>query len=217
MYDTPEYRVVLKYRLFVPICEDGVLCPKCRIHKMDKYGDHAIHCSKQPGFKHRHDLVRDVLCDILRRAGITHKKEAPVTFLTLPSENRANLRPADVLIHNWVRGQHSCVDITGVSPMVGFGKGVFMVRDAVTKAAEAKVVKHGNACKEAHHNFIPFAFDTFGFLDTEAEDLLRRVQKITNKELAAIGAPEYVFRRIGFFIQKGVAAQLVARLPIPQV
>ncbi|KAL5708665.1 RNA helicase [Ranunculus cassubicifolius] len=189
------------------------MCPKCGNHPLDQYGDHAIHCAKQPGYKHRHDMVRDVLCDILRRASITHRKEAPVTFLTPPGENRVNLRPADVLIHNWVRGQHSCVDITGVSPMVGFGKGVFMVGDAATKAADAKLVKHGNACREAHHHFIPFAFDTFGFLDTEAVELLRRVQKVSMKDMSAAGAVDYVFRRISFFIQKGVAAQLVARLP----
>nr|GEY34823.1 RNA-directed DNA polymerase, eukaryota [Tanacetum cinerariifolium] len=43
-----------------------------------------------PGFKYRHDLVRDVLYDVLKRAGISSKKEAPVNFLTDPLEEAYN-------------------------------------------------------------------------------------------------------------------------------
>ena len=62
-------------------------------------------------------------------------------------------------------------------------------------------------------SFIPFAFDTFGFLAPEAVRLLNRVQKVVNSNSASLKVSNYVFSRIGFAIQKGVAAQLVARLP----
>ncbi|GJS40576.1 putative reverse transcriptase domain-containing protein [Tanacetum coccineum] len=66
------------------------------------------------------DLVsRDVFSDICRRAGISVKKEAPVNFLTDASDERSTLRPADVLVFGWVGGKHACVDLTGVSPLVG--------------------------------------------------------------------------------------------------
>jgi hypothetical protein len=208
----PEYRAVLSYRLMIPLFVDGDVCPKCKV-KMDPYGDHAIHCQKQPGFKYRHDLVRDVLYDTLVRAGIPATKEAPVNFLTPPGENRSTLRPADVLIYSWDRGKRVCVDLTGVSPLVGFGSGVFVVGQAAAKAAEAKVAKHEKACTENQHGFSPFAFDTFGFLASEAVVLLRRIQKFVNRNLATASSAEYVFRRVGFAIQKGVAVQLVARLP----
>ncbi|KAF5190746.1 hypothetical protein FRX31_019667 [Thalictrum thalictroides] len=42
-------------------------------------------------------------------------------------EGRSTLRPANVLIYNWFEGKHACVDITWASPVVGFGKGIFMV------------------------------------------------------------------------------------------
>jgi hypothetical protein len=47
------------------------------------------------------------------------KKEAPVNFLTDPREGRSTLRPADVLVYGWIGGKHACVDLTGVSPLVG--------------------------------------------------------------------------------------------------
>jgi hypothetical protein len=47
----------------------------------------------------RHDLVRDVLFDIFRRAKIFVKKEAPMNFLTDPQKERLILRLADVLVY----------------------------------------------------------------------------------------------------------------------
>ena len=68
---------------------------------LDKFGEHAVHYKELSGFKYRHDLVRDVLFDVLRRAGISEKKEAPVNFLTDPAEGRSSLRHADVLVFGW--------------------------------------------------------------------------------------------------------------------
>nr|GEV13195.1 retrovirus-related Pol polyprotein from transposon TNT 1-94 [Tanacetum cinerariifolium] len=62
------------------------------------FGEHAVHCKKLSEFKYRHDMVKDVLFDISRRAGISVKKEAPVNFLTDPSDERYTLRSADVLV-----------------------------------------------------------------------------------------------------------------------
>ncbi|KAK1417278.1 hypothetical protein QVD17_26404 [Tagetes erecta] len=80
-------------------------CPVCRKVCLDAFGDHAVHCKELPGFKYRHDLVRDVLCDILKRAGISAKKEAPVNFLTDPLEGRSTLRSADILVFGWSGGE----------------------------------------------------------------------------------------------------------------
>ncbi|GJZ74868.1 zinc finger BED domain-containing protein RICESLEEPER 2 [Tanacetum coccineum] len=51
---------------------------------LKSFGEHAIHCKELSSFKYRHDMVRDVIFDICRRAGIYTKKEAPVNFLTGP-------------------------------------------------------------------------------------------------------------------------------------
>ncbi|KAL6569651.1 hypothetical protein OROMI_014165 [Orobanche minor] len=140
------------------------------------------------------------------------KKKAHVNFLMDPLEGRSILRPADVLIFGWEGGKHACVDLTGVSPLMGLGSGGFTAVQAALKAASCKVVKHEKACMKNQHAFIPFAFDTFGFLAPEAVDLLKRIQKVMHSNVMTPRSVD-VFKRIDFAIQKGLAAQLVARLP----
>ena len=209
-----EYRAILKYRLMIPLFPVDEPCPMCKKARLDKFGEHALHCKELPGFKYRHDLVRDVLWDVLRRAGISAKKEAPVNFLTDPSEGRSTLRPADVLVFGWAGGKHACVDLTGVSPLVGFRDTGFVAGQAVLKAESKKVIKHETACLENQHVFVPFAFDTFGSLAPVATRFLERVQKVVHSISPSSKNQGFIFSRVGFAIQKGVAAQLVARLPI---
>ncbi|GJU68156.1 hypothetical protein Tco_1254415 [Tanacetum coccineum] len=127
-------------------------CSLCRLHRM-----------KRPVNK-GHRLGSS--CGFAGRAEISAKKETPVNFLTDPSDERSTLRPADVLVFGWVEGKHACVDLTGVSPLVGLSSRGFTAGQAALKAASYKVTKHAKACIENQHVFIPFAFDTFGFLCT---------------------------------------------------
>ncbi|KAI3750270.1 hypothetical protein L2E82_20904 [Cichorium intybus] len=208
-----EYRAILRYRLMIPLFPVDEICPVCRKACLDSFGDHAVHCRELPGFKYRHDMVRDVLFDVCRRAGISVRKEAPVNFLTDPADGRSTLRPADILVFGWMGGKHACVDLTGVSPLVNLRSGGFTRGQAALKAAACKVDKHEKACRENQHVFIPFAFDTFGFLVSEAVELLNRVQRVMHSTIMSPTSMNFVFKRIGFAIQKGLAAQLVARLP----
>ncbi|GJT41333.1 putative reverse transcriptase domain-containing protein [Tanacetum coccineum] len=208
-----EYRTILKYRLMIPLFPVDEPCPVCRKVCLDSFGEHAVHCKELPGFKYRHDLVRDVLYDVLKRAGISSRKEAPVNFLTDPLEGRSTLRPADILVFGWAGGKHACVDLTGVSPLVGLRDNGFVAGQVALKAESSKVAKHEKACLENQHVFIPFAFDTFGFLAPEAEEFLNRVQRVVQSNFSTPKTQNFIFSRIGFAIQKGVAAQLVARLP----
>ncbi|MFS8020846.1 putative exostosin [Helianthus anomalus] len=89
-----------------------------------------------------------------------------------------------------------------------------MAGQAITKAEAAKVAKHEKACIENQHVFVPFAFDTFGALAPDAVRFLKRVQQVVSSKTAHVKGQNFVFSRVGFAIQKGVAAQLVARLPV---
>ncbi|KAL7603985.1 hypothetical protein Lser_V15G19890 [Lactuca serriola] len=208
-----EYRTILKYRLMIPIFPAGEICPVCRKAGLDSFGEHAVHCKELPGFKYRHDMVRDVLFDIFKCAGVSAKKETPVNFLTDPTEGRSTLRPADILIFGWVGGKHACVDLTGVSPLVGQRAGGFTAGHAALKAATSKVTKHERSCMENQHVFKPFAFDMYGFLAPDAVELLKRVQRIMHNNVISPRSSDVVFKRISFTIQKGLTAQVVARLP----
>ncbi|KAL6558402.1 hypothetical protein OROMI_018753 [Orobanche minor] len=84
-----EYQSILKNRLMIPLYPSVSRCPACFTGCLDTYGEHAVHCKVDPGFKFRHNHVRDTLYDVLWRAGISAKKEAAVKFLTNPLEGRS--------------------------------------------------------------------------------------------------------------------------------
>ncbi|MFS7972171.1 hypothetical protein Hanom_Chr09g00841571 [Helianthus anomalus] len=89
----------------------------------------------------------------------------------------------------------------------------FVIGQAVLKAEASKVSKHEKAYLENQHVFVPFAFDTFGGLAPDAVRLLNQIQKVVNSNSSSLKVSNFVFSRIGFSIQKEVAAQLVDRLP----
>jgi hypothetical protein len=68
---------------------------------------------------------------------ISVKKEASMNFLTDPQEGRSTLRPVDVMVYGWIGGKYVCVDLTGVSLLVG---------RATLKATSSKMAKHEKAC-----------------------------------------------------------------------
>lgn len=100
-----------------------------------------------------------------------------------------------------------------MSPLVGLRDTGFVARHAVLKAEARKIAKHEKACVENQHAFIHFAFDTFGSLAPDAVAFLKRVQRVVHSNSSTPKNDNFVFSRIGFAIQKGVAAQLVACLP----
>ncbi|MFS8000209.1 putative exostosin [Helianthus anomalus] len=116
---------------------------------------------------------------------------------------RSTLQAADVLVFGWAGGKHACVDFTETPPLVGLRDNRFMVGQAVLKAEPRKVAKHEQACVKNQHAFIPFAFDTFGPLAPEAVGFLKRVQRVVHNNFSTSKNQSFVFRRIGFAIQKG--------------
>jgi len=186
----------------IPLFSIDEVCSVYRKVCLDTFGEHVVHCKEFSGFKYRHDFVRDVFFDIFRRAGISVKKEVSVNFLTDPLDRRSTLRPADVMVYGWVGIKHACADLTGVSPLMGLGVGSFTVGQAALKVASSKVAKHEKTCSDNQHVFIPFAFDTFGFLAPDVVDLLHRVQKVMHSNVMSLRSMNVVFTRIGFAIQK---------------
>nr|GEX12935.1 retrovirus-related Pol polyprotein from transposon TNT 1-94 [Tanacetum cinerariifolium] len=74
--------------------------------------------------------------------------------------------------------RNACVDLTGVSPLMGLSSQSFTVGQTALKAASCKVTKHEKACIENQHVFVPLAFDTFVFLAPKAVELLNRFQRL---------------------------------------
>ena len=109
-----QLRSVFCYRLTVPMFSEGSLFSSCNVHRMNIWGDHAVHCSSEVGVKFRHNVVRDILVDICSKVGIMVRKEVHMGFLL---EDRKELRPSDLLLFNWIQGIDACLDMTGISWM----------------------------------------------------------------------------------------------------
>ena len=63
-------------------------------------------------------------------------------------------------------------------------------------AMSSKMVKYEKTCSDNQHAFIPFAFDTFGFLAPEAVDLLHRVQMLMHSNVMSPRSMNVVFTRL---------------------
>nr|GFB89032.1 putative reverse transcriptase domain-containing protein [Tanacetum cinerariifolium] len=159
-----EYRTIFKYRLMIPLFPVDAICLVCRKACLDSFGEHAVHCKELSGFKYRHDMVTDGLFDIFKRVGIFAKKEAPMNFLTDPSDERSTLKPDDVLVFGWVGGKHACVDLTGVSPLIGLSSRGFTAGQAALKAASSKVTKHEKSCIKINTCLFPLRLIPLVFL-----------------------------------------------------
>ena len=176
---------------------------------MDKWGDHAVHCSCEIDVKFRHNLVRHMLVDICCKAGILVRKEAPVGFSL---ETGKDLRPTDLLLFNWLHGKDACVDVTGGSPFAGTRVPSWVPGASLANAAERKRKKSSAKCEENDYKFIPFAFSTFGELGENALVMLSRIAYFSSSNSSITKSKTYIYHRIAFCIQKGVGAQFAARL-----
>jgi len=97
-----EYRIILRYRLMIPLFPINEVCPVCRKMCLDTFGEHVVHCKKLLRFKYRHNFIGDVLFDIFRRTGVSVKKEAHVNFLTDLLDRISTLKLADVMVYGWI-------------------------------------------------------------------------------------------------------------------
>nr|GEW72922.1 hypothetical protein [Tanacetum cinerariifolium] len=138
----------------------------------------------------------DAICPVCHKACLDSFGEHAVHFKELPRFKYRHDMVRDILFDIWLSSK-------------GFTAG-----QAALKAASDKVTKHEKAYNENQHVFIPFAFDNFGFLTPEAVELLSRVQRVMHSNVLTPRSTDVVFKRIGFAIQKRLAAQLVARLPL---
>ncbi|KAL6497080.1 hypothetical protein OROGR_029009 [Orobanche gracilis] len=205
------YKCVLGYRLGVALFPVSKSCSTCsRSFDGDLFGDHAVLCVGMVGIKHRHNLVRDTILDVCFRSGISAGKEVDIG---LRDESDRSLRPANLLLYAWDRGQEVFVDLTGSSPLTRSGMMDFVPGQVVAKAVKRKCEKYRDLCAAKGYGFLPFSFSTLEELDADAVALLVRVRGFTLAQDAGARASHHIFSRISFAIAKGVGVRLVSRMP----
>lgn len=97
---------------------------------------------------------------------------------------------------------------------------VLVYEHATFKAASSKVNKHEKACSDNQDAFIPFAFDTSGFLVPKGKGIaywtFYRIQMLMHNNVVSLRTMNIIFfKRIGFAIQKGVGT--LACCPFPSI
>ena len=207
LFPRQESRAVFKYRLGIPLFFERK-CIKCR-RDQDQWGDHALNCSKRPGFKQRHELLVHSLGRLLSLGNIRHSvNDQNVELL---GAQGAILRPADLLLPSWNGARSLCVDVTVVSPWTPDGEG--NSAGALEQAAARKVAKYRDACQRTGMDFLPLAVTHFGTLGEEASQFLGRVMRsVCEAQLMGDFRVSNCLDWLTFSIQKGIAKQLVARL-----
>nr|GEV40176.1 hypothetical protein [Tanacetum cinerariifolium] len=174
----------------------------------DIYGHHVVSCADIIGIEHRHNVVCDTLVNICFWSGISASKEVDIGLgggLDKP------LRPTDMLRYPWDGGLDVCVDLTGYSPLMQPGLTDFLAGHAVVDAAHPKRVKYEAKCADTEYGFLPFSFYSFGELEKDAMNLLKRIRKFFVTQDIRAHAAVHIFNRISFAIAKGVGAQLVSQ------
>ncbi|XP_026392583.1 uncharacterized protein LOC113287919 isoform X2 [Papaver somniferum] len=122
-------------------------------------------------------------------------------------------RPADIIVYNWKYGKDVCFNVTGVSPFTSARTRNFTPGHAINVAVSRKVNKYLNICTTHGYGFKALDFTTLGELGEDTILFLKRVGNCLASHDANYKVGSSLFYRLGIIIQKGVGAQLVARLP----
>ena len=86
-----------------------------------------------------------MLVDICCKAGISVRKEAP---LGIYLEAGKDLRPANILLFNWLHGKDSCIDVTRGLPFAGTGVTSWVLDASLANAIERKRKKYAAKCED---------------------------------------------------------------------
>eukprot|EP00884_Botryococcus_braunii_P021482 jgi/Botrbrau1/8017/Bobra.384_2s0039.1 len=184
--------------------------PRCG-QEMDRFGDHAIQCrvGRRVAVTYRHNAVRDMLFRIGKEVEAVVTREPPLPVRVVGFETR---RP-DLVFLDWDGGRDLYVDVVGTSPLAASylaGGGEFVPGGAAAgKLASYREVVLRQPPRVV---FRPFAFETFGGLDSAAEEFLKRLQGMVNQALVAHEDLVWfsTHRRVSFAIARAVGRQLAA-------
>ena len=190
-----------------PAAGKCIACPQ----PSDVEGDHAIACGYAGERIARHDQLRNALYHTCSQACLAPTREERAL---IPG---TDARPADLLLPSWTAGRDTALDVTVVSPLQ-----VAMVRQAaqtpghaLVKRAEDKMLKHGEACRQAGIVFVPLVFETVGGW---GEQTVAQVKKMGSALARQTGGEEgevirHLVQRVSVLLTRGNAALLLNRMP----
>ena len=180
-----QYKTALRWWLGLPLNtppDPGgtIRCPGCQV-SVDEFGDHLLCCPRN-NFITRHMAVQDTLASLLQEGGQGATKE-----VRIPHAGNA-LRPADLLVANWMGGKDTAIDVTVFHAWqvgehrAGGSSGQEMVsrerwRTFLRRKEADKHNKYDMLCSSAGWGFMAMAFGTWGGVGPECAQLLHRITK----------------------------------------
>ena len=184
-----EVRHGLRWILGCPLRQSAYTCGCCGV-LADAAGCHAVMCTRSGCAARGHTVVKEVMFSLFQEAGWRAEKECA-------TRGHPDLRPADVLVHNYNNGRAAAIDFTV------YARGVSETVDSLDQAVQAKMVKYDAVCGQEGWKFVPFAADTFGALHPGARQVVSRVidalvkRKEAKFPLALFPCGTLVWRAIG--------------------
>jgi hypothetical protein len=116
-----EYRTILIYRPMYPLFPINDVCRKTCL---DTFGEHAAHCREFPGFKCRHDLIRDVLIFLGMHEYLWRKRHMWSFWLI---HKRGNQHFGWRMFYTWMgRRQNAYVDLTVFFRLLEWGSKILL-------------------------------------------------------------------------------------------
>ena len=102
-----EFCVAIRWWLGVDISR-GLSCPLCTDIALDPLGHHAATCRRGGDVVLRHNHLRDVFVELCHQAHSRVKVEEGSGL----TPDMSHIRPADVLLQNWLGGKPAAFDFT---------------------------------------------------------------------------------------------------------
>ena len=175
-----QYVLGLKWWLGIPLLTAaGSRCPGCG-QDANPEGDHFLCCPRN-NYAKRHDAVQGAIFNILSTSGLAVARE-----VALPSDQDARLRPADLLLDNWLSGRPLAIDVTishNWPPGHSAAPGRDNWRPGLRRKEATKHLKYDEPCRRDGWGFRAIALGTWGGLGPEgAKTLAQIIKRVTSWE-----------------------------------
>ena len=159
------FRIMVRRLLGIPLFDchgesiSPRVCQRCLTPSLDEYGDHSLVCRRGHDKFLRHNWIRDTLVTALRGAGILASVETPHLL------DNPNLKPGDFTVPSSSPSANlDAFDVTIVDPLqISFLHDAAKTGGVAARSREAsKMSKYQQLCAQAHINFTPLVWETFG-------------------------------------------------------
>ncbi|ETO01514.1 hypothetical protein RFI_35926, partial [Reticulomyxa filosa] len=170
-FDNKELQSLIRFRLSQHEtadnkCQGGLDCPS----QMDQLGDHAIVCSHGKGRIFRHNLVTTCISKLLKRAGLSHKREVRAT-------DNSSQRPGDIMIKWFNQDMERTFFDIGITHknVINQLPGKLI---AANKYFNYKIAKYRNLFENSNSSYIPLVAEAAGAWHHKAVEVFNKIAEV---------------------------------------